>query len=240
MTTKFSIAEHIIHIWQVFLPDFYQDESQLLALLNPDEIKRANRFHFPEHRIRFLTARGMLRKILALYSQQPPASITFAYLHRGKPSLENNPSQIQFNVSHSFEMAVYAFTQRYPIGVDIEKIEDKDQLELAKRFFSPQEFQELQQMPELERKPAFYTIWSRKEAVIKTSGEGLHLPLESFSVSAKAKLEQISFVHEGKSFNYHLENFPVPQGYQAAFATEQEVKQLAFWQWTKWGIVPIS
>lgn len=237
MTTEFSIQEHLIHIWQVHLPDFYRNESEHLALLNQEEIERANRFHFPEHRIRFLTARAMLRKILGLYLQKAPTDIVFGYSTRGKPHLESNPLNLQFNVSHSFEMAVYGITKTYPIGIDIEKIEDKDQLELAKRFFSPKEYAELKQIPVSEQKKAFYSLWSCKEAVIKTSGEGLHFPLESFSVAINQPSQTISLNYEGKTASIRLEKFSVPQDYQAAFATEQEVSKVCLWQWSQKGII---
>lgn len=235
MTTEFLIEDHSIHLWQLFLPDFFHQEKDLLALLNEEELERANRFYFPEHRSRFLTARAMLRKILSLYSHQNAKEIIFSYGSRGKPFLKHNPLNIQFNVSHSYEMAVYALTKTHDIGVDIERIETKDHDDIAKRYFSPKEFEDLQKLAPEQRQPFFYKIWSRKEAVIKALGEGLYAPLENFSVSLEKNSEDIEIVHNEQRYTYHLESFAVPAGYEAAFAVNGAVKKIVNCEWREEG-----
>jgi len=55
--------------------------------------------------------------------------------------------------------------------------------ELAEQFFSPSEIKSLQQADPLDRLDRFYRCWTRKEAFVKAHGEGLSIPLDSFSVS---------------------------------------------------------
>src|SRR5580692_2114804 len=132
MKSDFTIKNHNIHLWRVHLIDFSTQENDFLMLLSPDELQRANRFRFPEHRQRFIIARGMLRQILGLYTHFSPAEIIFSYGVHGKPFLQENRLNVKFNVSHSNDMAVYALTHEFEVGVDIQKIEEKYKEAVAK------------------------------------------------------------------------------------------------------------
>src|SRR5260363_165072 len=50
---------------------------------------------------------------------QPPNALQFSYTSYGKPILKEYP-RLQFNLSHSHDRAIYAFTLDMAIGVDIE------------------------------------------------------------------------------------------------------------------------
>lgn len=235
MTTHFSIKPRVVHLWRVWLPDWMDQIVTLRHLLAVDEIERADRFRFPIHRERFTIARALLRKTLCLYLDSAPEKITFSYGHRGKPYLQSNPTTLQFNVSHSHDMAVYAVTQEAEMGVDIEKIDPPFKEDVAKGFFSTEEYKALMQLPVAERSGAFYHIWSRKEAVIKALGEGLYAPLDTFSVSPRETIESI--VLPQNSLSYHVESFLFHPEYQSAFATPQRVNETVCWQWSTMGPV---
>lgn len=100
-------------------------------------------------------------------------------LSGGKPVFPEN-SGVHFNISHSGGYVVLAFGKA-PLGVDIECVKRAD-LKVAKRFFAKEEYDCLAEMPETERGDIFYKIWTGKEAVVKASGAGLSVPLDSFSV----------------------------------------------------------
>jgi 4'-phosphopantetheinyl transferase len=98
------INQKEVHLWSTSLVLSSTQESQLLALLSPDEVAKANRFYFPIHRHRYIVARGVLRCLLSRYLQHPPEQIVFSYLQHGKPYTTN--IDLQFNISHSHDIAV--------------------------------------------------------------------------------------------------------------------------------------
>lgn len=100
-------------------------------------------------------------------------------LSGGKPVFPGD-SGVHFNISHSGGYVVLAFGKA-PLGVDIECVKRAD-LKVAKRFFAKEEYECLAETQETEQGDVFYKIWTGKEAVVKASGAGLSVPLDSFSV----------------------------------------------------------
>jgi 4'-phosphopantetheinyl transferase len=85
-----------------------------------------------------------------------------------------------------------------------------------------------------EQIPGFYRIWSRKEALVKALGAGLHFPLKLFSVALQEPVEQLHFEQGGYSL-WHLESFAAYPDYQSAVATPQPVEKILYWDWTLQG-----
>jgi 4'-phosphopantetheinyl transferase len=156
---------------------------ELRGTLSADELDRAGRFHFARDRDRFVVGRGLLRALLGAYTGAAPAELQFDYSPHGKPRLRDRDG-VSFNVSHSENRAVFAFTPGAAVGVDIEVLDSRPSDALvAGRFFSPTEVRELLALPLDARPRAFLTCWTRKEAFIKARGEGLSLPLQDFDVT---------------------------------------------------------
>jgi 4'-phosphopantetheinyl transferase len=220
-----------IHVWleNLALSPFRENAS----LLSQEEDARAQRLQSPIHKQRFIAARCVLRQIISLYTQTSPQELVFLQGEEGKPFLQF-PAHIslQFNISHSADMAVYAFTALKQVGVDIERIRENYNPATAQRFFSSQENAALQSLPAAERRNAFYRIWARKEAVIKTLGKGLlSLPLPSFSVSIDNEAEIITL--DGQTTLSLLPlSLPISidRDYQAAVASNQAITQLSCWE----------
>ena len=219
-----KLKENTVHLWQAHIPTLANFENDFLQYLTIDEVTRANRFHFPLHRLRFIIARGLLRKILKLYTDE---TIAFIYGPKGKPFLRNNKMKLQFNVSHSEDWVVYAITLNTEIGVDVQKIDDHEHESIAKRHFSEQEYNALMAFPESERPLVFCSIWAAKEAIVKALGEGLHVSLQSFAVSV---LEPSQWILLPGGEKYYLSYFFTHPDYQAAFATLQTVETILRWQ----------
>ncbi len=232
MENEFFIKKHSVHLWWVFVPELLAHVEQFSRILSADEMNRALRFRFEEHRQRFIIARAVLRQILQLYTERSASDIVFLQGERGKPYLQDNPLDLQFNVSHSHDMAVYAFTTQAEIGVDIEKIEPRFSDGVAERFFSQDECRELSKLPEDQRITAFYHLWAGKEAIIKALGEGLFVPLTSFSVDLQQQKQKIMLQHRAHEYVFHLEYFAAHPEYQSAFATAQSVEDIHHRQWT--------
>jgi 4'-phosphopantetheinyl transferase len=202
------------------------------SVLSPDEIARAGRFHFEKDRIHFTQCRSALRSLLAGYLAIPASEIRFEYLSSGKPQLAagQNPRALQFNVSHSANMALIAIGSEHRLGVDIERIRgDVDAAELSERFFSLRERAGLQALPEHLRVPGFFACWTRKEAFLKATGDGLSFPLADFSVTTHPDLdpalEEIRGNTEARK-QWFLADLSVVDGYRATVTVEGAFSRL--------------
>jgi 4'-phosphopantetheinyl transferase len=159
--------------------------DQFRSLLSADETARAARFRFEHLQHSFILARGALRILLGRYLNTAPADLAFTYGAKGKPALAG-PARLQFNASHSADLALFAFTMDCELGVDIEAVRPMPDLEdIARRFFSADETAELMALSPGQRDQAFFLCWTRKEAYIKATGEGLSAPLDAFCVTLR-------------------------------------------------------
>lgn len=178
---EYNLQNFDIHIWSVDLSQ--NTELSVVDCLAPEERARADRFVFPKDRERFVIAHVALRNILANYLKITPEAAHYQYGEHGKPSLLTPNSPLLFNMSHAHERAMIAISKDVEVGIDIEyKKKDHSILALAKRFFSPEEYQVLSELPENSQLAAFYRCWTLKEAYLKMTGLGMSLPLSHFTV----------------------------------------------------------
>ena len=173
---KLDLLLNDVHIWRINLNS---DELQLQfyrETLSSDEIARAERFYFPEHRQRFMAGRGTLRAILGQYLDIAPKQVEFEYQPRGKPLLAAKFADkgLLFNLSHSQDLALLGISYQNQIGVDLEYIRTMSDLEgLAKRFFSAREYEYLRLLSLAQQQQIFFRYWTCKEAYLKATGDGL-------------------------------------------------------------------
>ena len=184
VNSLFTLGPGDVHVWRAGL-ESQDDARRLESLLSADEIQRANRFRFAEHRRRFVIARGCLRQLLEKYLQGDAHEFVFVYSDEGKPSLDvRHQTDLRFNVSHSGEIAAFGFTLGRNIGIDLELIRrDVDVDEIPRRFFSCTEQKWMSSLQGETKFQGFFNCWTRKEAYVKAVGTGLSLPLRDFDVS---------------------------------------------------------
>jgi 4'-phosphopantetheinyl transferase len=179
-------GRHEVHVFSAWL-DLPDERREALAeRLSAEERARAARFVFVRDRHHFLAARGLLRVILASYLDRAPEELSFHYGAYGKPALAaaGPGADLRFNVSHSHGLALFAIADGREVGVDVERIEAKADLQrLAEGFFAAREVEALRSLCPSEQPRAFFACWTRKEAFIKATGEGLSRPLDGFDVS---------------------------------------------------------
>lgn len=212
-----------LHIWKIALDLDDGQWQPLMALLSNDEQIKADRYRFEKHRRRYILGRAALRNLLGGYLSRTPEVLRFVYNNYGKPSLSNDDSGMQFNVSHSGETMLAAFVLNSDIGIDIEAIQqDIDYMGIGQRWFSEQERNTLRELAEEKRVGAFFRAWTRKEAYIKATGIGFSYSLNRFSVSmdetSPALLEHQDGSQETKPWQIH--DIEVPGAYSAAVAIE--------------------
>jgi 4'-phosphopantetheinyl transferase len=212
------------HVWLIRLDPSAQRLAALTPLLSADERRRAEAFQFAHLRQKYIAAHGALREVLACYTGQSPADIHFWQNAHGKPHLSN--SQLQFNVSHSGDLALCAVADGRALGVDIEVIRPMDDLDaVAERFFSTQERAVLRTLDGDTKRHAFFACWTRKEAYIKAIGLGLAQRLDAFDVTLApgepARLLQVAGDSDA-STRWAMFDLPVPDGYCGALIVETQ------------------
>lgn len=217
---KLLQVESIVDLWIVSYDTTAISSRKYHELLSLDELERANRFKF-DHLADFYTfCRGSLRRILSRYLSTSPQEIQFAYGNMGKPSVAKE-SAIDFNISHSGDLFVCAITNGQLVGVDIEQIRPlRDIPSIAKNFFSPVEQSHLVDMGEEHRTLAFYECWTRKEAVIKATGEGLSRSLDSFDVAfGPGVAPKLKRLDDDRAPSWQMHSFEPRPGYAGALAS---------------------
>ena len=204
------------------------------ALLSDAERQRASRFAFDRDRRRFIVARAGLRRLLSARLGVRPESVELTYGAHGKPTVSRRfaDADLRFNLSHSEDVAVYAFAPGREIGVDVEAVRvipDAD--DIAACFFSRRENEAYFALDRRDRPLGFFNCWTRKEAFIKAIGDGLYHPLDCFDVSlAPAEPAKILRV-EGKSGDHCgwcLDSFSPAPGFVAAVVTESRKRHVEF------------
>jgi 4'-phosphopantetheinyl transferase len=157
--------------------------------LSDDERDRAARFRLPHDRRRFCAARALLRRLLGDRLGLPAHAVRLGVGLYGKPFLcgpaprQGLDPGLEFNVSHSGPIAVYAVAEQ-PVGVDIQRVDpDLEWPALAQSFFAPSEYMAISALPDADQREAFFACWTRKEALVKAAGLGLSHPMDAFEVS---------------------------------------------------------
>ena len=179
-----------VDIWHIALAQPSAVLAQLHPLLSPAEQARAARFVYPQHRERFVIAHAALRLILASYTAAP---LTLLEGPNGKPYLAGHP--IHFNLTHAGDLALLAVSPTQRLGIDLEPIRPMpDALSLAREFHPNEQARINATHPDPQ---TFFTLWTRKEAYVKATGEGLSRPLASFDTTAPIP-------------NWHLVDLPIP------------------------------
>lgn len=171
-----------VHVWVAPLSADPGRLAALYSVLTPAERQRADRYVAASRREEDVVARATLRQLLGRYLGVAPSDVQFVLGSSGKPALPGR--ELYFNVSHSHGLAVYAFTRRGEVGIDVERLRSQpSHLDMAGRFFAPAEAAAIRSLPPQQREEAFFHVWTRKEAFIKATGQGLSFGLERFEVS---------------------------------------------------------
>lgn len=202
-----------VHLWRAQLTA----TPELEAVLSTSELIRAERFHFEEHRQRYIAGRGILRHVLAGYLGIEPQEVRFFTGAYGKPELDGFGTSLRFNLSHSDDLMVLAVTHVREIGVDVEFMKDDVPFEtLADHYFTPEDAWDLRLLPVEKRAWKFYDVWTCTEARLKAAGIGLSFGPRIVDPD-----------------RWSLLKLTPARGYAAALAVEGGDFQLECWSWQK-------
>ena len=228
------LADHELHLWRTNLAVSQGVIDRLFGWLDADEQSRANRFLVPEARTQYIVSHAFLRDALAQYLGIPRRDVRFHTTAKGKPELADG-SDLHFNLSHTQGTAAVALTRAGRVGVDVEQVRDNlTPVELAKRFFSPQECDWLQSQPPSEQLHAFFLCWTAKESYIKACGDGLSMGLDGFAVIPKAGNAQLyleAYGQPGESRKWTIWQLDLKPGLCTAVAAEAENLLVRVGEW---------
>jgi 4'-phosphopantetheinyl transferase len=153
--------------------------------LDPVERRRYAAYLRPEDRARFLLGCTIVRRALAQRLSLPAASIRLdrTCTDCGKPHGKVRVDGGELSVTHSGDLVGVAVSDR-PVGLDAEKVDSGIDVDgLAKVSLADVEIAALSGYDAGERVRAFTTYWTRKEAVVKATGEGVRADLRTVIVS---------------------------------------------------------
>ena len=219
------LNQNEIHLWFIPIDNFLTEVDSLYPFLSKEEILKSGKFYSDNDKNKFIILRSILRRILGDYLETTPGDIRFKNNHFGKPFLhpDSETDKINFNLSHSGNYGVYAFSREKEIGIDTEKIRAVgDMNAMAKRFFSSLECETLMSLPEEKQMNSFFRCWTMKEAYVKACGKGFSLPLDKFSIdfmSETPKLLNVDWDQEDIN-RWQIYSLDSPEGYITSLAAE--------------------
>jgi 4'-phosphopantetheinyl transferase len=159
------------------------DAPGLVALLDDHERDRLDRFRRPADRARYLAAHALARLVLADTVGAPASALVFDRTCRcgaqhGKPVLPGGPG---FSMTHAGDLVGVAVHPGGAVGLDVEQVRDlSDLAAMVAHVCSPQET-----APDVD---AFFTLWTRKEALLKAVGTGLATPMSAITLGPEGVL----------------------------------------------------
>lgn len=239
------LAPDEVHLWRVHLPSFEVPGVSTADVLSRDELLRLERFRHAGARHAFAAGRTLLRILLGRYTRTHPHRIRLTISPEGKPCLGEGhlEPRVAFNLSHSHSWMVLGFARGRPIGVDLEYRQERfNAIEIARRFFTPEEAEAILHADEATRNALFYDLWVQKEAYLKAIGTGLQRSLKTFSVPLHARENPTLFYPEKDRVASNKEReawimyrFMVDPAYSAALAASPGVNAFRHFHWAPEG-----
>jgi len=167
-----------LQIWRVRLGDLDGDSLDTLRPLTvPSEHRRARRYEFDADRRRHLAGRALVRLVLSRHYGRAPRDLSITEGPHGKPRLPDVPDgdpTLHFNIAHTDDVVVAAFSRTHPVGIDVEPLNREVDVEaLAERVLTDTERQRWRALPAARRRDVFLHLWTCKEAFLKATGQGL-------------------------------------------------------------------
>lgn len=170
-------TEPSVRVWRLCLADLSGNpEDTLRPLTTRAEHRRAQQYRFADDRHRHLAGRSLVRTFLAHRYDCAPQEPSISEGPHGKPQLNGAPrsdARVRFNVAHTQDVVVAAFSRTHPVGIDVEaQNRDADTERLTQRVFTEAERRRWRDLPEVHRSEFFFQLWTCKEAFLKATGHG--------------------------------------------------------------------
>jgi 4'-phosphopantetheinyl transferase len=207
-----SLGSSDIHVWR-------------LALTGPSYLRER------------AACRRFLRRLLGRYLGVAPGSVALDRGPYGKPCLDPrvHGEDIQFNLSHSGRIALFALARDRRVGIDVQRMEARPsgRDDLLLRSFTETERAAIMSVAPGKRGEAFYACWARKEAAIKALGGSVTSLARVVAVSAvpedSPQLVELETAGGGRA-RWQIQDLPIDDGYAAALCGENPPCSVFLWQ----------
>ena len=165
----------------------------------------------------FKVSRWLRRNIIAKKLNIEPNEVIFQNNPTGKPFLKNN--DYYFNLSHSGKWLFMALCKTHEIGIDIQQIQLKRNISaIAKQYFTDNEYQMLKSQPKDKQFNLFYTLWTAKEAALKTIGTGIAGGLNAYYFTLNNN--QLTMKHHPEKQFICLKSYQISSDYVATIGVQ--------------------
>ena len=222
-----------VHVWQAHLSTVPPTFQELASFAPKHELEQARSMWIPSVRERYAISRIFLRTTLSFYLGIDATDIVFELSQFGKPRIAK--SDLEFNLTHSANLALLAIASNRRVGIDVEQVStDPRVLEIARRFFSTDEYAALEALPSDLLLSAFYATWTRKEAFLKGVGLGIarHLAKCAVSVSPREPAAVLRVDWDSSlAGRWHLYDLDVDEGYFSCLAVEGHQVPIRNFSW---------
>jgi 4'-phosphopantetheinyl transferase len=218
--SPYSDEQRQVTVWRIGLDLDDPVAESLRRHLSDDEAERLRRLSGSEIGRRWLVSRAALREILAAELGVSPSAVRLQLGAYGRPHLDPgvHGSDLDFNLSHSADLALAATGRGVRIGIDVERLRPgRDPLRIAKRYFSDAEGAVFQTAPPADRPALFLRYWTAKEALAKGLGIGLKAPWAELELRLESDVA-IKPLHQPKWRLVELDD--LPDGYCATLAVD--------------------
>lgn len=204
-----NLNSDFLHIYAASISGTTYSDSQLTSA---ERVKR-NRFQQQNDKDRFGLGRFLIRSILPKYQSNLPPLFELDFTSANKPFLPN--SNTQFNLAHSGNWVVLAVSNK-SVGIDIELVKPiSDIEEVMKVCFDDSEIEAISNS--VNSLKSFYKFWTRKEAILKTTGQGIATDLLAINV---LEGEHTLLLEKGQSPIMYLNSYEFKYDYIISIGSE--------------------
>jgi 4'-phosphopantetheinyl transferase len=208
------LTKDFVHLFKIDVSLNYS-KIKPAELLSGSELIKAERFIKSGDRENYIVRKYFLRLILSRFIELAPAAIEFTKIANKKPFLEG----VHFNVSHTLNQVIIAVSSS-PVGTDTEYINPNFNFNdiLASGFSEPEiSFVQTGKDPVLN----FYTLWTRKEALLKATGEGLTGQLDL--------VPSLDEYQQRAAKEFRMYSFKTRESTAVSIAFDPEINQIRLW-----------
>lgn len=185
------------HVWIITLESVCDPAvlQHCRDILNTEEREKLGRFVRPQDSHQYLVSHALVRNVLSRYADIAPSDWRFIQGKHGRPEIiPDTRTRLRFNLTHTSGLAACIVTLDDDCGIDAELLHERSNpLGVAKRMFSAQELDQLQQRKGQAFLEYFYERWTLREAYVKARGIGISFPTRQLCFNVDGEKVSVKF-----------------------------------------------